>query len=69
MSANFELHHDDDSNDMVSDIMAFEEGSMDEERSIALFQRLLDSGLVWQLQGSYGRTAQRLLDRGLIKKR
>jgi hypothetical protein len=30
-----------------------------------MFQRLINSGIAWQLQGHYGRTAMRLLDKGL----
>jgi hypothetical protein len=51
---------------LVDDIMAYEGGELDEEQTIDLFQRLLNSGMVWQLQGSYGRQAQRLIDAGLI---
>jgi hypothetical protein len=52
--------------DQVSQIMAYEQGELDEEQTIELFQSLLDSGLVFQLQGSYGRMAQALIDAGLI---
>lgn len=51
---------------MVDDIMDFESGQMDEERTIAFFQKLVDNGLAWTLQGSYGRAAQQLLNAGLI---
>ena len=50
--------------DQVSKIMAFESGELDEEGIIELFQELIDSGLVWKLQGSYGRTAKALIDAG-----
>jgi hypothetical protein len=51
---------------MVSDIIAYENGEMDEEEVISLFQELVDTGMVWVLQGHYGRTAQALLDAGEI---
>lgn len=51
---------------MVSKIIAYESGEMTEEEIIEFFQELLDSGLCWQLQGHYGRTAQSLIDAGLI---
>ena len=50
--------------DQVSKIMAFESGELDEEGIIELFQELIDSGLVWQLQGSYGRMASSLIENG-----
>jgi hypothetical protein len=53
--------------ELLGDIMRYEDGDMTEEEVITFFQALIDSGLVWQLQGSYGRTAQRLIDAGLIK--
>ena len=40
--------------DQVSQIMAFESGELDEDQTIELFQSLINSGLAWQLQGSYG---------------
>ena len=50
--------------------MAFESGKLDEQQTIEFFQGLIDSGLVWQLQGSYGRTARNLIEAGLcISKR
>lgn len=51
--------------DQVSQIMAFESGELDEDETIELFQHLIDTGLAWQLQGSYGRTAAALISNGL----
>jgi phage antirepressor YoqD-like protein len=53
--------------DTVSQIMAYENGEMEEPEMIAFFQFLLDSGMIYSLQGSYQRTAQQLLDAGLIE--
>ena len=50
--------------DQVDKIMAFEQGNLDEEGVIELFQDLIDSGLAWQLQGSYGRMANALSANG-----
>lgn len=49
---------------LVDKIMKFEEGLMSEEEIINFFQELIDSGLAWQLQGMYGRTAKMLILRG-----
>ena len=49
----------------VTDIMAYESGELDEEQIVEMFQELIDSGLAWQLQGHYGRTAARLIEAGL----
>ena len=52
--------------DEVAFIMEYEDGSLSDDEMIEGFQHLLDSGTVWHLQGSYGRTARALLDAGLI---
>jgi hypothetical protein len=48
----------------VDKIMAYESGELDDEGVIELFQGLIDTGMAWQLQGSYGRMAQRLINDG-----
>lgn len=50
--------------DTVGFIMAFEEGTLDNEELIEGFQHLIDTGIVWQLQGVYGRTAVALIKGG-----
>ena len=52
--------------DSVGAIMAYEQGDLDEEGVIALFQHLVDTGLAWRLQGHYGRSAKAMLDAGVI---
>ena len=39
-----------------------------EEEVIEAWQYLVDTGLAWQLQGTFGRTAQALIEDGIIKK-
>jgi hypothetical protein len=50
----------------IDAIMAYEDGTLGQEETLALFQQLVDSGMAWRLQGSYGRTAHMLLQEGLI---
>lgn len=53
---------------LIESLMRFEEGDMEtDDEVLDLFQGLVDTGLAWQLQGSYGRTAQALIDAGLIR--
>jgi hypothetical protein len=53
---------------LVMDIMDFECGEITEERLLAMFQYLVDTGMAWQLQGFYGRTAEALIEAGHITK-
>ena len=50
--------------DLTGMILAFESGELPEKQEVKLFQELIDTGLAWQLQGSYARTAQRLIECG-----
>jgi hypothetical protein len=50
--------------DSVGFIMAWEGGNLDTYETIWGFQHLIDSGLVWKLQGCYGRTAAALIKGG-----
>ena len=50
----------------IDKIMAYENGELDDDETIALFQSMLDDGTVWQLQGHYSRTATALLNQGSI---
>lgn len=49
----------------TEDIIALEEGRLGEAETVALFQRLINEGIVWNMPGSYGRTAMELIERGL----
>ena len=51
---------------MFDRLLAFEIGDIDQEETIELFQELVDTGMAWTLQGSYGRTAAQLIEAGLV---
>lgn len=51
---------------IVDLIFAYENGEMDEEEVIDFFQRLLDTGIINHLQGSYQRMAMEFMRSGLI---
>ena len=53
--------------DVVGKIMSFEEGELDNEEVFALFQFLLDSGMIYSLQGSYQRMAEDLILAGKVE--
>lgn len=52
--------------DVTGNIISFESGELDHEGVIELFQHLVNTGLAWQLQGSYGRMARVLIEAGEI---
>ena len=39
----------------------------DDEETLDAYQYLVDTGIIWKLQGSFGRVARHLIDAGLIK--
>ena len=51
--------------DLAGKIIAFESGDMEKTELVPFFQELIDNGMAWTLQGSYGRTAKALIEQGL----
>jgi hypothetical protein len=54
------------SGDIVGRMVAFENGELSNDEALDLFGELIKTGMAWQLQGSYGRTAGDLIERGII---
>jgi len=52
--------------DLTERIVEYENGQLDQQQTIQLFQELVDSGLITKLQGHYGRLAFQLMEAGLI---
>ncbi len=48
----------------ITDIIDFENGEMDEDQMAEFFQGMINTGIVWKLQGIYGRTAVALIEAG-----
>ena len=51
---------------LADKLFAFEDGTLLEEEIVPLFQKLVDNGWAWQLQGLYGRYAMMLIEKGLV---
>ena len=49
---------------ILNQVISYEQGELDEEGIIDLFQELITSGMAWKMQGSYGRTASALINAG-----
>ena len=56
-------------NDIIDKIIAYENGEMTDPEIAEFFQKLLDSGLIFKLQGSYQRMAGYLIDEGICESR
>ena len=52
--------------DLVDQMMRYEQGDLSDEETVEFFQDLVDTGMAWTLQGSYGRMAMALIDAGYV---
>ena len=51
---------------MSNRIFLFENGELEDHEVVELFQDLIETKLIFQLQGSYARIAEDLIEQGLI---
>jgi len=51
---------------VAAKIVNFEMGQLTELESVELIAELIKDGVVWQLQGMYGRMAKRLIEAGVV---
>ena len=52
---------------ITSQIIDYENGELNEDEILALFQELVRTGMAWTLQGHYGRVATSLIEAGLVE--
>ena len=52
---------------LADKIIDYENGNLTHVQVVSLFQELVNSGMAWELRGSYRRTAMDLLKSGLIR--
>jgi len=50
--------------DDVNLLLAYQNGELDEDQEVEMFQGLINSGLAWRLEGAVGRQAMRLIEAG-----
>ena len=67
MSASIEANSVESNPIDVNDIIAYESDQMTEEEEIIFFQKLINNGMAWSLQGHYGRQASYLIEAGFCK--
>ena len=51
---------------VAENVSAYENGTLDEEAVIELFQHLVENGQVWELDAKYGKKAVELAEVGRI---
>jgi hypothetical protein len=51
----------------IDKISRYENGEMNDDEITSFFQEIIESGLVWELQGSYIRMAEELIEAGLCR--
>jgi hypothetical protein len=53
---------------LIDKIIGYESGELSDRETTELFAELIKTGQCWLLQGCYGRTANALIEQGVIDK-
>jgi hypothetical protein len=56
------------SKDFLDQIIEYESGELNDKEVIEMFAEMIQDGTVWQLQGSYGRTAEAFIFNEILDK-
>jgi hypothetical protein len=51
---------------MIDMLIDFEQGNLSEADTVKLFSELVKTGMAWNLQGFYGRTAMDMIKSGVL---
>jgi hypothetical protein len=51
---------------LIDWITEYETGDLSPKQTLELFSQLIKNGILWQLQGSYQRTARTMMDQGYL---
>lgn len=50
----------------VDQIIEFENGELENDDAVRMFQQMVNDGTAWTFQGSYGRTAMAMIEAGQV---
>ena len=53
---------------IVNNIIDYESGELSAEETLNLFSELVKNGMIWTLQGHYGRVATHFIEAGYLNK-
>lgn len=54
--------------ELLDQMIAWENGDLNEQDTVDMFQALVNNGMAWRLQGVYGREATALIRAGYVQR-
>lgn len=54
--------------ELTNSIIDYEMGNLDDAETLRLFSELVKNGMVWSLQGHYGRSASAMIQDGWLER-
>lgn len=66
MGSNKDMKSEYNPSNLLDDMISWAQGTLSASDTIILFQKLVNNGMAWQLEGEYGRQAVTLIQAGLV---